>query len=405
MDRIRPIADFLNHCIYYHIKVNPIPTNKPRKPHYLRTDIFTRGSCEWILHMLNRSVDVMVIATDLRYPPMKILENVCVEAGYPCYKTDKKPINNNYAKDKILMTTLDTLSPSDTRKIVVVMTSKMTTPQEIFRSCSRATEWLIVIDDCRKEKDCLPFEINETYIENINKRAKGVFKSYTKVKEEEDKDLSNIKEELINPPNDRIIIPSGSRDNFVADITGLAIPMIYEYKNTGKIRAIDFIQQSRRYILAHKRFIHFADFSKISDVLKLANLYLYIIQGYKSRYEELSLEDYDWLSQEIVDKLLNRMEKHISSTNNDYEVKIGNYYVDAIDYDKNILWEIKCKRFIEQKDIRQLKRYAKADKFKRSYRLINLITEEIITLNIDKPNALFKNNMCLSLSNYNSDDM
>ena len=390
MKRVAPIADFLNNCIDYEIKAEMLPNTKgARKPWYIRTDIFTKGAREWIVHLLQNSRDVVVVAKSLRYPPMYLLENELVNDGIPCYKSDHKPINQNCAEGRVLLTTLDALSPSDTRRIAVVMTAGMTTPQEIFRSCSRAMEWLIVIDDCRLQKGSLPFKIDDDYINDVNKRANGSFGYVPEPKTR----AEVIKIPVIREPitSEWITLPIFSRNTFVADITGLAIPMLYEYRNTGKITIIDIILNHKKCVLAHKRFIHFADFNKIGDVLKLANLYLYFCQGYKSKYVEIKMENYDWLKVEVIEELLNRLRRHISTTETTYEVEIGDYRVDAVDNSTETVWEIKCKRSITEQDIAQLSRYAQADGFKRKYRLINLLSEEILTLNIENGTVLENN--------------
>lgn len=282
------------------------------------------------------------------------------------------------------------------------MTADMITPQEMFRSCSRATEWLLIIDDCRLEKGALPLTINDAYLNDVNKRANGTFQSNKKASLPKAPLPAVIDSSIIQRVDEskRIFLPVVNKNQFVADISGLAIPMLYEFINTKKIKIVDMIQSHRRCVLSHKRFIHFADFSTIADVLKLANLYLYIYRGYKSKFVDLNLSDYDWLSPDVIDELLRRMGSHISATNSEYEVEIGNYRVDAVNNDTNTVWEIKCKYHITDHDITQLTRYAQADEYKRRYRLLNLLTKEIIKLNIDN-GLLLANSHCALGSNNN----
>lgn len=367
MKRIEPIADVLNYCIDYHIKVDSIPSNIKTKPWYLRTYPFSSSFGPWI-YSLVRTNDTFVIAKSLRYPPMSKLENYFVREGKDCYHTDGF-LDPSLSRDRITFTTLSTLTPKDTRNTVVVFTSDMN-EQELFRACSRALCYLYIIDDACK--DSIPMSINDTYLYNANTRASGCFEHEKKIR-------TNVlprRYKVINPKDiKRSIIPLHKAHNqFVADITGLAIPMIYEYRTKGTIAVIDLIKKSHKYELAHKRFLHFADFNKISDILKLANIYLSICNGYRSK---LSIKEYDWLSDNIIDNLMNRM-SHWISKEAEYEVEIGDHHVDCID--KNIIWEFKCKSRITNQDINQLSRYAEVDGNIRVYRLFNILTNEIIEL-------------------------
>lgn len=367
MERIEPIANVLNHCINYHIKVVPIPSNIKTKPWYLRTDPFSSSFGPWIYNLV-RTNDTFVIAKSLRYPPMSKLENYFVREGKDCYHTDGF-LDPSLSSDRITFTTLSTLTPKDTRNTVVVFTSEMN-EQELFRACSRALRHLYIIDDARK--DTIPMLINDAYLYNANTRASGCFEDKKKPRSE----VLTRKYRVINPKDSQhTIIPLRKTHNqFVADITGLAIPMIYEYRTKGSIAVVDLIKSSHKYELAHKRFLHFADFDKTSDILKLANIYLSICNGYRSK---LSIEEYDWLSDDLIDILMDRMSNWISNEAK-YEVEIGDHHVDCVD--KNIIWELKCKSRITNQDINQLSRYAEVDGNVRVYRLFNILTNEIIEL-------------------------
>lgn len=372
MERIEPIADFLNHCIDYEIKVTSQPSTSKTKPWYLRTDIYSNGSREWIIHLL-RSMDVFVIAKDLRYPPMRLLENDLVREGKSCYNTDKY-VNGDCAKDKIVFTTLSALKPSNTRKVAVVMTSEMTA-QEIFRACSRATERLYIIDDARTDK--IPLTIDERYLYNVNKRANGKFDQRSKRTEPSlSSDIPSYK--VIQPALEDIPhIPMKSSNEFVADITGLAIPMIHEYRNTKHIKVIDLVKESKRCTRSYLRFFDTTDFSQTPSVLKLANIYITIFKGFQSKVVDIDSDEYNWLDSNILEMLLGRMDKYISK-DAEYEMPVGKFRVDIIDRD--VIWEIKCKTGLHSQDIQQIAKYANEDEHKRKYRLFNIYNDEILEL-------------------------
>lgn len=367
MERIEPIANVLNHCIDYHIKVIPIASKIKTKPWYLRTDPFGSSFGAWI-HSLVRTNNTFIIAKSLRYPPMSKLENYFVREGKDCYHTDGY-LDPTLAYDRITFTTLSSLTFKDTRDTVVVFTRDMN-EQELFRACSRALRHLYIIDDARKES--IPMLINEDYLYNVNTRARGCFEDKKKIRTE----VRTRNYKVINPIDKELsIIPIRKAHNqFVADITGLAIPMIYEYRTKGSISVVKLIEKSHKYELAHKRFLYFADFNKTSDILKLANLYLTVCNGYRSK---LFIEEYDWLTDDIIDVLMDRMDQWISNEA-EYEVEIGDHHVDCVD--KNIVWEFKCKSRITNTDINQLSRYAEVDGNLRIYRLFNILTNEIIEL-------------------------
>ena len=368
MQRIEPIANVLNNCFDYPIKVSPIKSNVKNKPWYLRTDTFSQGFPSWINNLV-RTNNTFIIAKSLRYPPMSRLENYFVHEGKSCYKTDSH-IDSECARDRIAFVTLSALTPKDVRDTVIVFSTDMSI-QDLFRSCSRAIYNLIIIDDART--DFIPMLINEEYLNNVNKRVSGCFKNNKKLS----KEILPRKYKVINSANTKIEVPIKAHHEFIADITGLAIPMIYEFKTKGSIAAVSIIKNSKKCERSYLRFFDNANFHLVSDILKLANIYLTIYNGYKSKIYDIKYEEYDWLTQNVVNTLISRMEKYISK-DAQYEETIGDYNVDIID--NNIIWEIKCKSRIQPKDIIQLTKYAEADSNNRTYRLFNIYTEEIIEL-------------------------
>ena len=69
MERIEPIANVLNHCINYHIKVAPIPSTIKTKPWYLRTNPFSSSFGSWIYNLV-RTNDTFVIAKSISFSSM-----------------------------------------------------------------------------------------------------------------------------------------------------------------------------------------------------------------------------------------------------------------------------------------------------------------------------------------------
>lgn len=369
MERIEPIANVLNNCIEYHIKTIPLPSNITRKPWYLRTHLFGNRSQDWLTQLIRHTSDVFVVAKSLRYPPMSWLENQLVSEGKSCYRSDGR-IDPVCARDRTIFITTSALTLQNTRKIVVVMAADMNA-QELFRSCSRATEMLYIVDDATTND--IPLKIDERYINDVNKRANGCFENRKKMPIK----VKTRDFKVIQLPISSTKIPYKAHSEFVADITGLAIPMIYEYQTTGKIALIDVIKESKKCQRPYLRFIEDADFSNTSNILKLANIYQTIFSGYTSKLYDISNTQYDWLDDDLSNILTNRLKKYLSKES-EYEVQIGDFKVDAID--NNIIWEIKCKSRLHSNDIAQLSKYANADGNIRCYRLLNLFTEEILEL-------------------------
>ena len=151
--------------------------------------------------------------------------------------------------------------------------------QEVFRACSRATKKLYIIDDPRNENKDL-IRIDPRYLYDANTRINGDF-SCVNIK---NNGCTRRAYKIINKGNKYTMhIPVKTQNIFVADITGIAIPMIYEYKTTNNITAIEIIKKSKRCEKVYLQFIENADFKHIPNIVKLANIYLTIMSGYKSK--------------------------------------------------------------------------------------------------------------------------
>lgn len=373
MQRPEAIANVLNNCINYDKKATPIPTmtQHNNKPWYIRTDLFSHGSIEWIVSFI-KNMDVFVVAKSLRYPPMYKMENVLCDI----MRCNPKAIDglSAFNKDDVFIP-VDKLRPDMHKKTCIVLMADMT-PQELFRSCSRATETLYIIDDARMDigDPLFPLIINDEYLNNVNKRATGTF---GKKKNTDRQYSSTIPTSIIKIQEPMHRLTYKEKDSLRSDINGIAIPIIYEYRTTGKIAIIDIIKNKpgiERYIL---RFLdNIENRYTIPNILKLSNIYLYVIGRYKSKLYNFSDSEYNWLTEDDIVIYMERLSKYLSK-NLEFEVIIGEYRADVFDKDTNTIWEIKCKKYISQQDLNQLSRYATADNFIRSYKLLNVYTEEL----------------------------
>ena len=360
MERKESIAHFINNCINYDRKVIPITGTSTVK--YLRT----AGSMEWVADLIH-SKDTYIISK-YDYSPVKKLENILVRRGFSCDK-------NNTPDRLSIIKPVSTYLP---RKYVIIFINDMNS-EELFYACTMGTVGIVIIDDGRILQEHLPMKIDDRYVNNINSRARGTFKPKPNPKHKP-KIPPKIKYKVLVPPQHNIKYIYNNE--FVADITGLAVPMAYEYRVTGNIKFIDIIKKDNKFKypitkLFFERFLLQADFSTFCDVLKLASMYLSLYDGYISRLKDI--KDYSWLDDGSGEEMINVLSKYISK-NAEFEVLLEDtdYRVDAID--DGIIWEFKCKKRLQHCDYIQCQKYST----KGVVKLLNILTGELIIMEDNK---------------------
>lgn len=275
---------------------------------------------------------------------------------------------------------------------------------------------------------------NETKDKPVKKPAKPYHRSATNMLKFVPVDiickcLDLIKITIINPPGTMIKIPTTVFQNRlyenVADLTGVAIPAYYEYKNTGRmtiltsikeIRTMNRGQLYRNLFQAHRKYIDDiivdTDANDIDEnidknntnnnennkkigvgidiynTLKLANFYNYSITGLLYRLRQIFR--YYWISDENMEACLARLQARISKSAA-YEICVTDDdhimgYIDCIDGDN--VYEFKCVQSLTELHYIQvvmymyLHRHQQTSNQKYNYYLFNILTNELVLIDV-----------------------
>jgi hypothetical protein len=176
----------------------------------------------------------------------------------------------------------------------------------------------------------------------------------------------------------------------VSDLNGLVIPSIFEMKHTNKLTLYQRITLGSRFDPYLSSAINQITYpcQTISDYLYLTNVYQAVRDNVHYRISQIN--EFDWLTNEMVEKCHEHISKYISfKTPITYEKFLG--YVDpherygqlefhgrldAVD-DENI-WEFKCVESLQIEHLIQLVIYAwmweKAGNSKRDFFIMNIRT-------------------------------
>jgi hypothetical protein len=353
--------------------------------------------------------DIFILAPSVKSTksPVRQLANKLTEESIPIFvpNSDEEKLDKSILKHKIVFSTFHQVKGLE-RKVVIVFNFDNSyfkfykkdapthiCPNEIYVATTRASEHLSIFH--HQQNDYLPFidvdQIKKTcYFEeqplylsensmnmNIETSVTNLIKhlpshvskkalSFLKVKEI--KKVGNF----INIP---IKINQGKFCESTSDITGTAIPAYFELKHRGNMEIYDkeinyrspynqILQRSKggdNETIDPK--LSKIDLKKItiSQLLYVAN----VCNAFKSKYiyKLKQIKEYNWLSQENLDKSVKRLEEHISK---DAEFEIGLEledqkellnrkligFIDCID--KNNVWEFKCVQALSEEHILQL---------------------------------------------------
>lgn len=366
MERIDYIANFLNNCIDYDKKVTPIPRPESQRNQDIRVPYIkvVSKSVEWIASYVIDIDNTFVIAKKDTHPYMYKVENYLVDRGL------------RFLKNSVFRTP-DRLNIDETKETVIVLISNMTA-QDIFRSCSRATSNLYIIDDLKGPPP--PIIFDNRYLRDDNPRctikrteAPPLAPSpYTNIC------IKQLRAPYMEPPR----LPS-----YTSDINGLAIPIIYEYRLTGKITLLGLLKdqvQKNKYIQERREILSYIDKIEalgsgsisVPDILKISNIYAAISGKYKSRLYNYNYTFSEWLTEDDIKRCLDVLDSQLAQSSSlQFEVLIGKYRVDIVDKNTGIIWEIKCKKRILESDLEQIKKYACEGG--TECRLLNLYTGEM----------------------------
>ena len=422
----KPIAAFINNVMIGSERIHAIKDGPPVT--YMIDDVFKPYHIFNMIETLLKDGfiydDIFILAPSVRSKksPINVLENRLREAGHPCYVPidDDGKIDDKVLHGKIVFSTFHT-SKGRERKIVFVYSfdakwydffsstydkeHRDVCPNELYVADSRASYKLIVIHShtCKP----LPFitmslsELSQQpYIEYLVKCIPESEKSRSeKLRDVSTTDLvrfiaDDIRPVLqvmldviftpVSPAYTAISIPStvtmeSGLVEFVADLNGNTIPLIWQYNgeyNTEKIISSIHsnlsIHQSIRKELEKlpPKLLTPADYLLLANILA-ANDSKYIHRIYQ-------ITSYDWLSQDTVDECITVLNKFLDDDPYDFEVELththtgesvyaeyhvpefGKYKIhgrlDAINLTS--IWELKCVDSLQIEHLLQLCVYA-----------------------------------------------
>lgn len=220
-----------------------------------------------------------------------------------------------------------------------------------------------------------------------------------------------IKEPDIKVPLTTSIQTSSTTKESVADLNGIAIPALYEWRHNKSMR-IALVDDhtvllkgniySERYYQLQKKICDIKE-PAMDIILEIANIFSSMFTGY--HYKVAQIKSYNWLKTSMVEPCLEILEKNIISRDTEYEKQLPEQVfngacvrgqVDAYSENLSKLWEIKCTDTLDLTHNIQLGVYAwmfsKAypEKFKEvDFHLINIRTGELRRIRASKENLDF----------------
>lgn len=428
---------FINKCMLNEDRMfsNKISNNKPR---YIICDTFgdklgsgtrTFDEVKYYLEKGYSYSDFFILAPSVKSikSPIRQLANELSNNKIPIYVpiSDEEKIDEDIIKDKMVFSTFHQVKGLE-RKIVIIFNfdnsyflfynrgvSPKVTPNELYVAVTRGLEHLTVFH--HYQNDYLPFlnilKLKEyCYYEkhdqlkifesNMNKNVDTSVTDIIKHLPTEviQKSLSfftikKIKNKQKDEYNDntKLSIPSKTKQKYgyetVSEITGVAIPSLFEYKIKNKMSILDelrlktYTNVTEQVDLNISQFrdsndtndseekydLHKIDLSKITEqeLLYIANRWNSYTSGYVFKVNQIN--NYDWLSKENLDICIDRLKNIKISKNAIFEHKMSkeekpellnrriNGFIDCIDGNK--IYEFKCVSQVEAEHFLQLAIY------------------------------------------------
>jgi len=206
---------------------------------------------------------------------------------------------------------------------------------------------------------------------------------------------SNYKISKINIP---LKISNNITTESISDITGIAIPCMFELKLNNKMTIYETLINNdygkiEKYKINEKYIFNNIDINniKIDELLYISNCWNTFKNGFLFKIYQIT--NYDWLEKQKLDECVNRLDNLNISNGSLFEYKLDKNtilnrkligYIDCIDIKNDIMYEFKCVQKIEKEHYLQLaiymymyedkKRNNITDKFSKE---INKIKQEI----------------------------
>ena len=434
---------FINKCLLKEERIisNKIKNNKPR---YIICNCFdtlrTFGEIRYYFELGYKPNEIAILAPSVKgiKKPVRLLENkIKIEMPnvmiYVSTNEDEK-LDEELLEGKIIFSTFHQMKGME-RKVVIIFSldksyftfykkksNQFVCPNEIYVATTRGIEQLTIFHHYQNEY--LPFidKINiqrYCYFEDTNMNISPVIQFSANITSITDiiKFLpQNIIDECFNrleiTQNSKYIIKKIniplkiSNDNTtesVSEITGIAIPSMFELKLKNKMSIFELLADFEKKVinrsLEKKHNINNIDIQNLTsqELLYISNCWNTFKTGYIFKIYQIT--NYDWLSDKKLDKCINRLTELNISINSlfEYNLETENEtellnrkligFIDCIDKENNIVYEFKCVQKLEKEHYLQLALYMymyELEKIKHIKRIKNhfIHTKEQITKNI-----------------------
>ncbi len=402
-------ALFINNCL---LKEDRLISNKKGDlPRYIICNTFDANEIyyeiKYYIDIGYDYEDIFILAPSVKSEksPVRVLANKLTSLDIDIYipSNDDEKIDEQILEGKLVFSTFHQTKGLE-RKVIIIYSfensyfeyykkniSRSICPNEIYVACTRSLEQLTLLHhnendymefiDKKKLKEYCYCQGKIKYLKsaNSNKYSLSVsdlikhlaFDDMNKALNYLDKSIKNEKSK------DKITIcfkqkQKNNKYEGVAEITGIAVPAYFEYKNTGKMA----IYEEKEKVLSNNSMFSDVDI-KIDNEDRFANIklstitieeLLYISNKWNAKKNGVSfklrqINNYDWLSNEHLNKAIIRLDKYISKNaifekgfkiegEKELHNKTLTGYFDCID--NNNIWEFKCVDKLEDIHILQL---------------------------------------------------
>ena len=401
------MVDFMNNCVLAKPRMHAVKQGS--KPRYLICNVFNDVFDEVKYYLQTYAAnDIFILATSITSTttPAKKLENRIVKE-LPDVKifvpgNDDVKITESQMQNKLVISTIHQAKGLE-RKVVILLgfdagfylcsktESRIVCPDTLYVATTRASEQLTVVHHYENEylpflkqhlldKYCNVLKIRPHRVKQNTKSVKPTCVGVTKLLMHLPSNvistcLSYLTITVSNPAEERISIPTqvkymdGTAED-VSDITGVAIPSLFELELKNKMSIIHLLQQedSENVIIP----IDFDKLTKIttgdqlstSSLLQVANVWCSATSGYHCKQNQVL--SYDWLTDDARNMCIARMQslgiskKAMFEHQMDHCVSLSQKlcgHADCVDVENYVVYEFKCTQSLESKHILQLAIY------------------------------------------------
>jgi hypothetical protein len=312
--------------------------------------------------------DIFVLSPSIRagkvsnLTPYNLLENLLVEAGYPCFSStsDDARLDDEVIRDKVVFSTFHSVKGLE-RKVVIVYSfsskyfdlfaktadysQRRACPNALYVALTRATRTLHLVGE-EAEGGALPFLTALTQTPYLQVQTVGFLQkrldhasggwsnaSVTRLtrfltEASITEAMRFVRTTVVHEPLHDIPVPLRVQTRNegavlmedVSELTGQAVPALYESKRTGKPSSMQRHCTSELPIgdIYHATATHKP--TTMADYLRLAAVYGYVTGGFMAKPAQIKV--FDWLTPELSQALESNIAAHLDGETAAYEVQL-----------------------------------------------------------------------------------